>query len=221
MLKRIILVSLGLLTCIIIFVFSVDWGTVESEIHKTDYKLEGEHVFKEKINYDLHLFDTINYKSSIINNDNLELLFDIDGLKTTTGRFNDVEVVLEVKEKRETSHLLVIIKSESIFTNNKMRDESLVSDEFFNVQKYPEIIFNSDSLLYKNNTMNAFGKLTFMGETKYLNFPFTVLGKTIKKEQVTYGASGNFDFDRTKYGMPHEKGVGDIVHISFYVDFVE
>lgn len=142
-------------------------------------------------------------------------------LKKTTGRFNDVEVVLEVKEKRETSQLLVNIKTASIFTNNKMRDESLVSDEFFNVQKYPEIIFKSDSLTNKNYVMKAYGKLTFMGETKPLNFPFTVLGKTIKKEQVTYGVSGSFDFDRTKYGMPHEKGVGDIVHISFYVDFVE
>jgi polyisoprenoid-binding protein YceI len=221
MLKKIVLVGVGVATMIIIFIFSFDWGTVKSNIQKTDYKLEGDNVFKEKVIYDLHLFDTIMYKASVINKDNLELLFNIDGLKKTTGRFNDVDVILEVKEKRETSQLLVTIKTISVFTNNKMRDESLVSDEFFNVQKYPEIIFKSDSLIFKNNKMTAFGNLNFMGETKSLNFPFTVLGKTIKNKQVTYGVSGEFDFDRTKYGMLHEKGVGDIVHISFYVDFVE
>ena len=212
MLKKIILTSLGLMAFVIIFVFSMDWGTVKSEIKKTDY------VFKENIVYDLNLFDVGKYKASTKQKDNLELLFNIEGLKKTTGRFNDVNVSLEVKPNRKKSILNVEIDVNSVFTNNKIRDESLVSDEFFNVAKYPTITYVSDSLIFKNNLMNVYGQLTFMGNTYPLEFPFTILGLAEKNNQTLIGIEGQFEFDRTKFGMPHETGVGDIVSISFYVD---
>lgn len=212
MLKKIILTSLGLIAFAIIFVFSMDWGTVKSEIKKTDY------VFKENIIYDLNLFDVGKYKASTQQKDNLELLFNIEGLKKTTGRFNDVKVSLEVKPIRKESILIVDTDVNLVFTNNKMRDEALVSDEFFNASKYPKITFVSDSLILEKKSMNAYGKLTFMGNTNPLEFPFSFLGKTIKNNQTLYVVGGRFDFDRTKFGMPHETGVGDIVSISFYVD---
>jgi len=212
MIKKIILTLLGVMAFVIIFVFSMDWGNVKSKIKKTDY------VFKENIVYDLNLFDIGKYTASIQEKDNLELLFNIEGLKKTTGRFNDVIVNLEVKPNRTESILNIDIDVNSIFTNNKMRDEALVSDEFFDASKYPTISFVSDSLILKNNLMNAHGHLIFMGNTYPFEFPFSFLGKAIKNNQTLYGVTGRFDFDRTEFGMPHETGVGDVVSISFYLD---
>lgn len=219
--KKIVISLLGLCVFLGIFIFVMDWnwGEVKSEIKKTNYTTTTDSADVNKTFFTLKLFDEGNFTASHANNDNLELLFNIDGLKKTTGRFDDVSVNLEVKHNRKASVLSVKIKSNSIFTDNSMRDESLVSDEFFNSQKFPLITYESDSLIPQNHQMMAYGKLNLLETTKTLNFPFDILGKTQENKQNLIGVSGSFEFDRTQYGMPHEKGVGDVVKISFYVDF--
>ncbi len=165
--------------------------------------------------------EKVAYAASNAKGDILELLFNIDGLKKTTGRFDDVEVKLEVQPDRKWSKLEVYIASISIFTNNKMRDESLIGPDYFDAAQFPMISFVSDSILLADTAMVAYGKLDFLGEKNPLNIPFKVLGKTEKNNQNIYGFEGAFAFDRTQYGMTSENGIGDVASMSFYVDLTE
>ena len=207
----------SILVVIVIVIVKMDWGTVESEVKKTDI------VVKQKEGgidtfHDITYFDTGMYNSTTAEKDNVELLFNIEGLKKTTGRFNDFEVYLNVDG--DSSSLEVNIQANSIFTNNKMRDESLVSDEFFNANKYPEIKFKSTSIIKSDTCMIAAGMLDFIGQQNALSIPFNVLGEGVNDGgNFVYIIEGRFEFDRTKFGMPTEKGIGDIVSISFYCEF--
>ncbi len=222
MIKKIIIVTVGLITFTIIFIFSMDWGTVESNIKKTKILTTDSLTNSKDEVLDLSQMPVSTYSASTKNGDNLELLFNIDGLKKTTGRFNNFSVTLKVDSVWQKSNLKVSINASSIYTNNKMRDESLVSDDFFDVKTYPFITYVSDSIIKADTTLIAYGQLTLIGQTNSLNFPFNYYGFTKNNNGLfVYVFEGQFSFDRTQYGMPHEKGVGDIVHISFYVDLME
>jgi polyisoprenoid-binding protein YceI len=60
------------------------------------------------------------------------------------GRFNVLEgsIVLDEDDIRRSS-VKAIIKASSIYTGNKRRDTHLQSPDFFNVEKYPDIEFQS------------------------------------------------------------------------------
>lgn len=86
-----------------------------------------------------------------------------------------------------------------------MRDNTLKSDDFFNVQKYPQITFRSSSLRRNKGTVQLLGNLTLNGVTRsvILNLygpspPQTINDKTIsgfsatgliRRRDFTFGAS--------------------------------
>jgi polyisoprenoid-binding protein YceI len=201
----------------VVIVMNMDWGTVESELKKTDVTFEG--ISEEPLAIlDLGYLESGQYKAITSEGDNLELLFKVEGLKKTTGKFNEFEVFLNVKG--DSSALEVKIQANSIFTNNKMRDESLISDEFFDVNNFPEINFKSSRISKSDTSMVAVGILSLLGQTNGLSVPFDILGEGVSENgDSVYIVEGQFEFDRTKYGMLPEKGIGDIVSVSFYCEF--
>lgn len=215
----IIVLVLGLLSGIVIF--SLDWGTVESEIQKSEITVDELKLNERTTFVDLNGLDVGSHIANTLKNDNLELLFNIDGLKKTTGRFNELSVNLEVTENADSSKLFVSINAASIFTNNSTRDDALISEEYFNVTQFPKIEFISDSIFRGDSTLLTKGSLNFMGKSNDLTFPMVILGEGINDAGVNFTAfEGQFDFDRTKYGMIEEKGIGNIVHISFYCELI-
>jgi polyisoprenoid-binding protein YceI len=69
----------------------------------------------------------------------------------------------------------------SINTDNDMRDNHLKSNDFFNVQTYPQMTFKSQSLvLKKDGTYTATGHLTIRDVTKQVSFDVTLGG--VKKD---------------------------------------
>src|SRR5712692_489719 len=66
---------------------------------------------------------------------------------TVKGRFRDLEGTISVDEANpENSSVEAAIQVASIDTNVPDRDTHLCSDDFFNAEKYPRIIFVSTSL---------------------------------------------------------------------------
>lgn len=213
-------IFLGVITAIVII--NLDWGTVESEIEKSELVEIDDLQYRERSTYvDLNGMDVGNYSASTLNKDNLELLFNIEGLKKTTGRFNEVFVELNIPENRDLSNLIVKIKTASIFTNNSTRDEALVSDEYFDSSKFPSIEYRSNNIERGDSSLIAHGILNFMGQKNELTVPITILGEGMNQNKIGFTAfEGEFDFDRTKYGMLEEKGIGNIVQITFYCEVV-
>jgi polyisoprenoid-binding protein YceI len=94
----------------------------------------------------------------------------------------------------------VTVASSTVNTNNGMRDKSLVSDEYFDATKYPLLRLVSTKIGKTNKTDSGFyyftGNLTIKGVTREISFPFEA-----KKINDDYVFTGNFEIDRTQFGV--------------------
>jgi len=68
------------------------------------------------------------------------------------------------------------IKTASITTDNDKRDKDLKGEGFFDVEKYPEITFQSTEVSQKANEIWVTGNLTIRSVTKEVSFPVTIAG---------------------------------------------
>lgn len=100
------------------------------------------------------------------------------GYSWLLGQFNDFEGSFTYDEKNPSAASVnVTIDMASLDTAHAERDKHLRSDDFFNVEKYPEASFSSTS--YEPNgdgtgTLN--GNLTFFGTTKPISIAVTEVG---------------------------------------------
>lgn len=80
--------------------------------------------------------------------------------------------------KLSASKFTFSIPVSSINTNNKKRDADLVSDNFFDVAKYPEIKFVSTKFEKKSDSeFIVHGDLTIKDVTKKVAIPFEITGQ--------------------------------------------
>ncbi len=93
------------------------------------------------------------------------------GLSWVFGRFNDFagNFTLDAANPAGNSFAMTI-KSESIDTNNRKRDEHLASPDFFNVKQFPAIAFQSTSVKPTKDGYEVTGDLTMHGATKPVTF---------------------------------------------------
>ena len=91
----------------------------------------------------------------------------------------------------------------SINTNNKKRDADLISDNFFNAEKYPEIKFVSTKFEKKSETeFIVHGDLYIKDVTKTVAIPFEITGQMehpMMKGTQLIGLSFNTSLNRTDY----------------------
>src|SRR5262245_22739349 len=95
------------------------------------------------------------------------------------GRFNDFSGAVQLDPKNlPASSVEFHIKAASIDTNVADRDKHLRSPDFFDVEKYPEITFKSESIQAAGkDTYKVTGKLTMHGVRKKVNMPVTFGGR--------------------------------------------
>ena len=74
------------------------------------------------------------------------------------------------------SSVNVTIKTASVNTDNTNRDNDLRSANYFDVEKFPEITFQSKSVEKKGNDYVAHGTLTIHGVAKDVDMPFEMKG---------------------------------------------
>ncbi len=98
------------------------------------------------------------------------------------------------------SNFNVSVDASTVDTDNSMRDKSLVSDEYFDAEKYPLLTISSTKVEKTNKTAAGFyfftGNLTIKGVTKTISFPFQA-----KEENGGYLFTGNFKINRTDFGV--------------------
>lgn len=99
------------------------------------------------------------------------------GLSRVQGRFNKLSGSLQIDAKDLTkSSVKVVIEAASIDTNVAPRDNHLRSADFFEVEKYPEIRFESTRIKRKGNGYVADGNLTMKGVSKPVSIEFRQYG---------------------------------------------
>jgi polyisoprenoid-binding protein YceI len=89
-------------------------------------------------------------------------------ITTVTGYFRkfDCEVISETEDFNSTTSIKFTADIDSIETNNEQRDTHLKSEDFFNAEKYDQVIFVGSRYDALNNSATLYGNLTIRGITK-------------------------------------------------------
>lgn len=87
------------------------------------------------------------------------------------------------KKPEALNEIEFTVDSKSIYTSNKKRDEHLKSADFFNVEKFPSIVFKSKKITAERKatkgakaSYTAVGDLTMLGKTKETTWKIDYLG---------------------------------------------
>src|SRR5947208_4002611 len=93
------------------------------------------------------------------------------GLSWVYGRFNDVGggFTLDAGNPAAASFTLTV-KTDSIDSGNKKRDDHLRSPDFFNVKQFPQITFKSTGVKPIDGGFEVTGDLTIHGATHPVTF---------------------------------------------------
>jgi len=126
------------------------------------------------------------------------------GISETEGKFTKFDgVVLSDKPDFSDAKVEFVIDVNSINTEDTKRDTHLRSSDFFDVAKYPQIVFKSKSLFsVGNNRYKLTGDFTMHGVTKEIILDVVYKGTVVdpyKNTKAGFKISGSID--RTKYGL--------------------
>jgi len=139
------------------------------------------------------------------------------GISWIHGRFNDVAGEFSVDEANPpASSFALTMKTGSVDTANKKRDEHLASPDFFNAKQFPVLSFKSTSVKKTDNGLEVTGDLTLHGETKPVTFLLRG-GKTAEFPKGTkrVGYTTHFKLKRSDFGMhTGMEFLGDDVYIE-------
>jgi polyisoprenoid-binding protein YceI len=146
------------------------------------------------------------------------------------GRFNDFSGTVQLDSKNlAASSVDFHIKVTSIDTNVADRDKHLRSADFFDVAKFPEITFKSESIAAAGkDKYNVTGSLTMHGVTKKVTLPVT-LGGQVKDPWGNTRAGFEIEttLDRKDYGIVWNKALdaggamlGDDVKVAINLETV-
>ncbi len=128
----------------------------------------------------------------------------MNGLSKVSGKFTDFTINLTNDEKDITkSSVTVAIKATSIDTGIEARDKHLRTADFFDVEKFPEITFQSKRIEKKGQAFIAHGTFTMHGVSKEMALPFAVTGinKDTVEKKLNVGYSARLTINRQDYGM--------------------
>ncbi len=128
----------------------------------------------------------------------------LGGLSQVKGKFTDFSITLNNDEKDVTkSSVNVVIKATSVDTGIEGRDRHLRNADFFDVEKFPEITFQSQRIDKKGKQFIAHGPLTMHGVTKEIALPFTITGvdRNPDKTKMNVGYSASLVLNRRDFGI--------------------
>ena len=145
------------------------------------------------------------------------------------GAFNEVDGTIAYDEADPAnSAVSVTIKAASIDTRHDKRDAHLRNEDFFDVEKFPEITFQSTRIERDGEGYAAVGHLTLHGVTKEVRLPFRVLG-TIQdpRGKTRLGIEAETVLNRRDYGILWNKAmdngggvIGDEVKVLLTLEAV-
>jgi polyisoprenoid-binding protein YceI len=130
------------------------------------------------------------------------------GIAWVTGQMVGVKGEINFdEEKIESSSFKGSIETATINTGLEMRDGHLKSDDFFNVEKFPEIKFESNSITKLGEaTFAMMGNLTIRDITNEVAWDVAYLGETEKTNEdgsveLVNAFTATTTIDRTDYGL--------------------
>jgi polyisoprenoid-binding protein YceI len=98
-------------------------------------------------------------------------------ITTVRGQFRKFTVDVDFNEERpELSTVIAHIDASSINTGQEARDAHLRGADFFDVEKFPELLFRSTSIQKDGDAYRIHGEMTIHGETRAVTLDAEVDG---------------------------------------------
>ena len=151
------------------------------------------------------------------------------GIANVRGKFTAFEGTLEMKDDLPASRAVGTVQATSIDTSEAQRDEHLRSADFFNVEEFPEIGFESTRVeAIDDESSRVYGNLTMHGITNEIKLDVLIQGTDIDPWGNTragldvVGTLKRSDFDM-KFNQALGSGnvlVGDKVTVSLSISAV-
>lgn len=119
------------------------------------------------------------------------------------GRFTKFNGSINtVKSDFTQARIAFTVDVNSVNTDNEKRDKHLLSEDFFDAEKFPSMSFTSTSFVkVKANKYLLEGNLTIKNVTKKVRFDVTYLGKAQTKQGAIAGFKATAIIDRFAYGL--------------------
>ena len=143
------------------------------------------------------------------------------------GYFKDFDITINSsKDDFSDAQVGVVIKAASINTESEGRDKDLRSDNFFNVEQFPEIRFKSTKFEKSgDNIYKIYGDLTIRDTTKQVVFDVVHNG-TLKTSRGLMSAwKATLSMNRFDYGLKWNRMIetgglvaGEMVHITITLE---
>ena len=131
------------------------------------------------------------------------------GVSTVRGEFREFDGALEVGEDG-TLRAHGTVKAASVNTNQEQRDEHLRSADFFDVENYPDLTFESTSIeRIDDEDYRIVGDLTIHGVTNQIELDAELGGVDIGPEgEHRTGLEVTGQLSRKDYGMRFNAALG-------------
>lgn len=138
--------------------------------------------------------------------DHSDIMFKVKHLmiSTVSGIFKKFDATLEIDEEDFTNAKVTFEADvDSIDTKNEQRDAHLKSDDFFNAEQHPKMIFKSTSIeRVSDDEFNLTGDLTVRDTTKTVTLKVEYNGSTKDpwgQERMGFEITGKIN--RKEYGL--------------------
>lgn len=138
-----------------------------------------------------------------------QIRFCVDSkIKNVEGSFKDVQGGIALDQKQASGEqAVIVINTKSLETGSSLVKNVIEGEDFFDVEKYPEILFVSTGVEWTSPTKAVLkGKLTLHGVTKSVHFNVELTGVGGKStENIMVRATTTIK--RSEYGMGNFSGV--------------
>ncbi len=122
------------------------------------------------------------------------------------GTFNDFSgTIIYDAEDVTKSSMSGIINAASIDTAHQKRDKDLRSDSFFEVDKYPQITFESTRVEAGGDIPVLHGILTMHGVSKEVAISFRITGIAEFAGKTRLGFEARLELNRQDYGISYSR----------------
>ncbi len=146
------------------------------------------------------------------------------GIATQRGRFDRTRGRVTLDRAAHAGTIDIETDAASVSTGNAKLDAVLRSDEFFDVERHPKIVFRAEKLEFREEVpVRAEGSLTLLGVTRPVTLEVRQFACTRKPFLVrtTCGADVEARLSRAAFGMAsYASFVGDEVRIVIQVEAV-
>lgn len=124
------------------------------------------------------------------------------GFAKARGNFEDFEGTIVTTENPLDSSVTAVIRTASVNTRSKRRDDHLRTDDFLAAETYPTMTFTSTGVRIEEGTFLVDGDLTVRAVTKQVTLHLTVDGvDTGSAGRPTARLSAHTEISRNEFGV--------------------